>query len=430
MLAERRPTLPACTRSAAALMLLAGTACCKDDPIKTVVVLPQNVLTAPNVEVQFQAWAIDTADRFIQPTPPARWQGSAAFTTGTSNPTRVAVASDGDHLVKAKIGKHWSAESVVRGRSSSIEVSSDAIEIEHASPASIADVLVDAMAVGDPDCGKANDRLFAIAKVGVLPQNLVGGCGPEEIAIFAHDRAPLIEALAPATWTTGAETLQRLTLPAVVAVPTAVWYFVSAESPETQATVELDYANWAHAYNRAGVRLAPITHHPMGREEIYPGPADCAGIEAALGFVADPGHLHIVYVADIDWSVIGWACPSAAGRGDIVLITWNPPFATILTHEVVHQMGHSSPPFPFATAGHVDGYAGFDVTNLMYINNDPLMDDDRFSLTLGQVYRMHAASHSWINRGKLRPPGSTERPCHSTPDAGVCPQLSLRGWRR
>ena len=416
-------------RAAAALALLACAGCCKDDPIDTVVVLPQQVLTAPGVAVQFQAWAIDTAGQFMQPTPPTKWKGTASFVTSTTNPTQAAVASHGDHAIKAKIGKLWSLESFLRSQASSIEApSTDAIEIEYASAASIADVLVDAKAAGDPDCGKANDRLYAIAKIGLLPENLIDGCATE-IAVFVHDRAPLIETLAPGTWTTGPETLRRLPLPSTIPVPTAVWYFVDAENPQAKATVELEYANWAYAHNRAGLQLNPISHHATGSEMIYSGDTSCVGLPEDLGFEADKGHLHIVYMPEIPWAVAGWACPSDPERGDIVLLLWNPPFGNIITHEVVHQMGNSNPPFPWATSGHVDGYADFDVTNLMYFNNDPQMDEDRFSLTLGQVYRMHAAPESWLNRANLRPAGSTQKTCPGVPDAGVCPKLSLRGWR-
>jgi hypothetical protein len=413
------------------LALARCSGCCDDEceRIATVKVLPREVLTAPGVQVQFSAWAFDASGTIIEPTPPTKWKGDAVFASTSSNPTAVSITAVGDHHAKAKMGKRWSLESVMRGRQSSPESSGDIVEVEYASAAHIADVLLDAMADGDADCSKANDRLYTVAKTTVLPNNLIGGC-PNEIVVFAHDRAPLIKTLPATAWTVASETLAEPSLPPVIAVPTAVWYFVESEDPTARATWDIEYANWAHAYNRAGIRLDPIDHHLMGREEIYVGDENCTGIENDLQFTADPGHLHIVYVGEIGWlsAPYGWACPADAARGDIVIISSGRPVGTVVTHEVVHRMGNSHPPFPFSTAGHVDTYPGFDGTNLMWSHDDPALSEDRFSLTLGQVYRVHGATHSWVNRAKLRPAGSTEKPCPGDPTGDVCPKLGLRGW--
>jgi hypothetical protein len=419
--------LSAWARPALLLVTLARCSGCEDG--NTTEVRPVEVLTAPSVKLALLARARDSFGLVIDPTPTADWNGDAMFDPTNANPRILWVTTVGDHKVKAKIGKHWSPAAVIRAAQSSLESPGDVVDVEHGSGAAPVDVLLDARAQGDVDCSSANDRRYTMAGPAVLPQNLIGGCN-NEIAVFAHDRAPLIESLSTTAWTNGPETLQRPILPAVIAVPTIVWYFVEAEDPVPRATWDLEYANWAHAYNRAGIRLDPIEHRVMGREETYVGDENCTAIETALQFTADPGHLHVVYVGEIGWvsEPYGWSCPADAARGDVVLISWKRPLATVVTHEVVHRMGNSHPPFPFVTSGHVDSYPGFDGTNLMWSHDDPTLNEDRFSLTLGQIYRVHGAIHSWVNRAKLRPAGATEKDCPGDPTGDICPKLELRGW--
>jgi hypothetical protein len=416
------------------LLLLALVRCpgCCDEECKRVAsteVIPGEVLTAPNTQLQLVARGRDAGGVIIDPTPKVKWQGNATFAASDITPAIVSVATVGDHKVKARMGQKWSPESLIRASQPSLDGAGDVLDVEHTAGGTPVTVWVNAKASSDPDCAAASDRLYTVAGAAVLPENLVGGCA-NELAIFAQDRAPLIETLNTTQWTTSSETLQRSTLPGVISVRTAAWYFVDAEDPTARATWDLEYANWAHAYNRAGIKLDPVEHHAMGIEKIYLGDENCSTIEADLGFTADASHLHIVYVSEIGWlsDPYGWACPPNAARGDIVIISWKRPLATVVTHEVIHRMGNSTPPFPFATAGHVDTYPGFDGTNLMWSHDDPTLNEDRFSLTLGQIYRVQGATHSWVNRGKLRPPGSTEKACVGAPTGGECPKLALKAW--
>jgi hypothetical protein len=61
----------------------------------------------------------------------------------------------------------------------------------------------------------------------------------------------------------------------------------------------------------------------------------------------------------------------------------------------------------------------------MWIHADPMANEDRFYLTLGQVYRMHVEAESWINRAGLRT-GLLTKSCQPTPAMGKCPALALR----
>jgi hypothetical protein len=392
-------------------------------------VIPTEVLTSPGAKLQLLARARDGSGTIIDPSPPVRWEGDATFDSPNANPA-IAFVAPGDHQVRARIGGQWSRMSVIRALTASLESPRDAISIEAGSMTRPVDILVDAMAAGDPDCSSANDRLYTIAHMAVLPLNFVQGC-PNELAAFAHDRGVLVTSLSSTRWTSAADVLTESALPPVITVPTRVWYFVESEDPVERATWDLEYANWAHRYNRAGVQLAPIDHRVSGRAEIYLGDEKCNDIESLLQFTADAGHLHVVYVAEIGWfsEPYGWACPPSTTRGDIVIISWKRPLATVVTHEVIHQMGNSSPPFPINESGHVDKYhgMGFEATNLMWAHDDATLNEDRLSLTLGQVYRVQAATDSWLNRAKLRPPGSLTKACPGVPTRDACPNLALLG---
>jgi hypothetical protein len=230
-------------------------------------------------------------------------------------------------------------------------------------------------------------------------------------------------------WTDQSNLLHRPTLPPVIRVPLAVWYFVAEEAPEVRASGDVAQANWVARQNLAGIEFSIERHHPKGFDVPYLGDEFCSGIEAGLGFTTDATRLNVVYVAQIGWNSdpFGWSCPGEGGRGDIVLVSWSRPLPTTLAHELAHQLGLSSPPFSWAESGHVDTYAGFDPHNLMRQSGDARMKEERFRLQFGQVYRLHVAQESWISRHGLAQ--GPRKACRGDATSDhPCPRLSMDGW--
>ena len=392
--------------------------------VATVEVSPSEVRAAQGTGFQLSATARDLDARVILPSPKATWSGSTVVSGG--NPATIAVSAPGTFPIKAKMGKKWSLEAKVIVAGPTEAAAGDMINVGHQPGMPPAYVLLDAKASGDASCAAANDRKFAVAGVATLPMNLVKGCD-NEIVVFASGRAPLIETLEPTVWTDASETLER-TPTAPLDMPVKAWYFVVDPDPIFAGNVDLKSSQTIFDENRAGIRQSPIEHTLMPIAKAYDGDEKCTGIENLLQFTADPAFLHVVYVTGIAWlsDPIAWACPDDPSRGDVVVISWSRWLPTVVAHEMVHRLGFSSPPFDFSTSGHVTGLAKFDETNVMWSPLDPASYSDRFYLALGQVYRLHAANESWLNRAKIRPAGLTTKACPKDMATGICPRVSLR----
>ena len=399
---------------------------CDEPCAATVEVSPGEVHAGPGAKVQLTATGRDANGEIIDPPPATSWTG-APVTEAILNRATVAATGTGPILIQAKMGAVSSLKAKIIISSGSASPSADILDVDHQSGTPPSIVLLDGKASGDPDCSAANDRKLAVAGVATLPVNLVAGCA-NELAVFDPARAPLIEDLGLTAWTDGAETLRRVPT-APLTMPVKVWYFVLDGTPDVTGKLELLTAQTIFNENRVGLRYTdPVDHVLMPISKAYTGDEKCTGIEELLGFDADQSTFHVVYVTSIAWlsEPLAWACPDDPGRGDVVIIAetsnWLP---TITGHEMVHRMGFATPPFEFSTSGHVTDLAEFDQTNLMWSPIDPLDYGDRFYLTLGQVYRIHAAPESWLNRAKIRPAGSTTRPCPKEMVSGVCPALSM-----
>ena len=404
------------------------------EQVVSVAVVPRETRAELGVTFLLLAVARDRNGEVIPDPPRAKWSGDVEFSDRRTNPASVTVAGARAYRVRAKIGRVVSPDAVVVvDVAGTVEVPRDEVGVEQSTAVRPAHALLDAKAVGDLDCQGANDRLYAVAGRAVLPENLTSGC-VNELALFATDRAVLVQAsgdLPPNQWTDQSDFLSRPNLPPTIRVPLAAWYFVAQSAPDVRANREIEEANWIYRENLAGLEFSIERHHLMGVDRSYIGDEFCSNVQNDLGFTADASRLNVVYVAQIAWNSdpFGWSCKSAAGRGDIIILSWSRPLVTTLAHELAHQLGLSSPPFPWNEAGHVDGYPGFDPENLMLQYGDARMKEDRFRLTLGQVYRLHVAQQSWINRNNARPSGPQKScPGNATSD-GLCPQLSLDGWR-
>ena len=303
----------------------------------------------------------------------------------------------------------------------------DRIQVDQDSGSPPAVVLVDAHAMDDPappDCATSGDRQYDVDGVISLPQNLTAGC-TNEVAIFAANRAPLVVLLEDDRWTPGPDHVKSDALPALLELNVHVWLFTTDPAAPSRAAEHVDYASWIFKQNRAGVHVT-IAAQTKGESLTYEPWDSCPDIEDTLpGFDPAADVFHVVYVQDIDGPSRGHACFVDANRGDVVILSFLRAQDATLAHEIVHMLGFSSPPFPWGYDGHVNDYAteGFTGKNVMWIFDPPEDVDGRTLLTLGQLYRMHVDSRSWLNRAKLRTEGHTAD-CPGNSKKGPCPRLA------
>jgi hypothetical protein len=412
---------------------ITGCACgCNDEckRVASIEIVPPEVSTTPATTFELAAVARDAAGTVITGELPVKWSGDVAFDDPGANPVRAA-AEVGVHAARVKIGKVGSATDarIIVASPDVSTVTTDKIEIDQADGSPPADVILDAHAKADPsppDCVAKADRQYSVAGLAVLSDNLTAGC-TNEVAVFAASRAPLVTRLAHDLWTDASDLLKPGPLPAPIAQPVHVWYFVADPDAATRGAVQTEYATWIFEHNRAGIAVEITAEHQMESLDYSPS-GSCADIEDVLtGFVATAGAFHIVYVEDITnpWNHRGYACLADDQRGEIVVMSYAQAQDATLAHEISHQLGFSIPPFPLGYAGHVNDYPpseGFTGTNVMWVFDPPQSIDGRVHLTLGQVYRMHVDERSWLNRASLRTAGHTA-PCQAQATKGTCPRL-------
>jgi hypothetical protein len=396
--------------------------------VVSVEIVPPVVHAEPHSTFALRAVARDASGNVIPDPPRAKWSGSVQFADRRANPVEVTASDVNIHDVRVKMGGQTSPPATILVNQGGAGAVYDQVQVEQMGQRAPATVLLHAKAQGGQPCARANDRVYALSGRAVLDENLRAGC-PNEAAIFGEDRAPLVEVapdLPNTQWTDAADLLSRPTLPGMVTVPLSVWYYVAESEPEQRGAHDLEEANAIYAANLAGITFSIRQTHLMGVDALYGGDAYCTNIRGSLSaFDPDPGRLNVVYVRAIDWNSdpFGWTCPKTTGVDDVVLIAWSRPNVTALAHELAHTLGFASPPFEWSSSGHVNGFAGFDASNLMWITGLVSVNDEQSQLTLGQVYRMHVDRRSWINRADLRSHGKrADCPCDPEDDT-QCPKL-------
>ena len=137
----------------------------------------------------------------------------------------------------------------------------------------------------------------------------------------------------------------------------------------------------------------------------------------------DPQVLEVIFVREGGW--VGVVCdrnrdafgnivPDGIADGVILIDYFERHDGTVLAHELGHAVGLLPP------VGHVNNYAGFDETNVMWPQGAASFPEERDRFTLGQIYRMNIDSHSW-RVIKHDPPGVM---CQRSPDGDdPCPWL-------
>lgn len=277
--------------------------------------------------------------------------------------------------------------------------------------------------------------------------------GPSELAVFARDRAmelwppegpPACRADPPACpWTQGMDFLvadpldeplfRVLPLQAAVVdlsaqvagVPVATW----AEGQAKQAFAMLNGL-------RAGIGLSWDTtfqHALRDPDTGAPAPVEnpdavCGAIDTYISphSVRQPiPELFIVFVPGILGAagpLTGFTCtPFVDWVGRVILISTNDYNVTTLVHEIGHVLSLNGS-YLDGAGGHTNGRPGFDIGNLMDKTDYLPYRAARSHLTLGQLYRMNAHPHSWLNT--ILGTDLMTRSCATSPDRGVCPALA------
>lgn len=430
-----------------AWLLLAFVASCdtscfgkKKGKVTAVLIEPSEVHVAVGTTFALRAVALDDQGHVVA----GDWDGSiavswssatASFVDAGANPVSLSVATEGEHAVKVAAGGVSASATIIAHGSAGTE---DRLSLVQPWAAAPAEVLIDAPTTLDADCGTWSQRRLHVAGVVGLGANLTeSSTCVNEVAVFADDGGAVVRRPDP-SWTEALE-LTDAPLPERLWVELKVWYFVleSETTLRSRANADLSYVDWVWRRNRAGVQYGPVEHVLTGRDVSYNGGAqatrcvdlsdfDSAGFED--DFKPTLGVLHVVYVRDIDWNSapFGLACPSDPNRGDIVIISWLNPSLTTLVHELTHRLGASTEPAcADGTTGHVTCLgADFVKSNVMQAHGNVDDNDERWSLTTGQVYRALVDQDSWLNRVPLRDPADGVKACQAQPSAR-CPPLKF-----
>jgi hypothetical protein len=135
--------------------------------------------------------------------------------------------------------------------------------------------------------------------------------------------------------------------------------------------------------------------------------------------------LFIVFVPSIhgaDGALTGFACvPHPDWVGRAILISTSDYNVTTLVHEIGHILSLNGS-YLDGAGGHTNGRPGFDVGNIMDKTDYLPYRAARNHLTLGQLYRMNAHPHSWLNT--ILTTDLMLRDCATSEARGVCPALA------
>jgi hypothetical protein len=413
--------------------------------VATVEIVPPIIHTTPNVQLQVAAIARNAEGTPMADPGAINWSGGGVtFSSNHTNPTTVTAAASGQKSISATIGGKTGTATLVVGPA--IQTGDDRITIPHVDAGPVEAVLIDANDAGDA-VGAANkctrdDLLYRLAGSATLGRNLTNGC-MNKLAVFAPGKALRFECQSGAglpncsadltrLWSTGPDAVVRNLL-SPVPVALVVWSRVSAPLPdaELEAKGDANYATSIYADQRAAMafNITPNVGGADGSVKYFVAPANtndpCSGVEQSLGLVAVAGSVNVVYVEDIIFGGAsgprGLTCERPIGRPPIIVMSYLRKAPTTLAHELAHAMGLMPSFFNDWHGGHTWGVPGFDITNLMWTEeNGTALPRDQISL--GQAFRMHVDARSWVNVQRDAPIGgaAAKLPSIRTGDTETC----------
>jgi hypothetical protein len=394
-------------------------------PVARVVIRPATIHATSGASFEMEAIASDVTGTPIGDPGAIQWTGSVTFSNATANPTIVTTGATGPQSVTATIGGVSGTATVHVAPSTP---SSDRLTLPHVPGAPISAVLIDANEFSTTSSNTSatcthDDLQFGIAGTGSLGRNLTKGC-VSKLAVFAPGQAVRFECHRDAShpncaqsllnlWSNGRDDVARTALPPLT-VELVMWFRVSAETADVEfvAKVAANYATAIYSDERAAMTfdIATSAGGANGSVRVLAPPEGaldpCVGVESALDFTPVKGRVNVVYAEDIQLNDGPRAitCDRTAGEPPIVVIRYGAEAPTTLAHELGHVMGLVRNAFDDWRGGHTWQLPGFDETNLMWSETNATVGLERDRISLGQAFRMHVDTRSWVN---TIPDGST-----------------------
>lgn len=273
--------------------------------------------------------------------------------------------------------------------------------------------------------------------VGPFSSGSIATCPEGGAVILPLSRSGTV--FAPSVWTAGADAVDaRASNPAIPAprvVPIHLWLDpappgLSVAQLRANALEEVALANEILWSNTAGIQVVV-----QADAQLVSGfPERCDPVQTAV-----PGptpaltanRLNVYYARGLTGSA-GLFC-----QPNVILINLATRFSTTLAHELGHAFGLVVPEPTAALQqarqywGHTNRIEGFRPDNIMWGGVSDASSDPRRWFSMGQLYRMHEETRSWLVRGGITvPPGRT---CSCKPyESGTCPALGAdvpgAGW--
>jgi hypothetical protein len=269
-------------------------------------------------------------------------------------------------------------------------------------------VLVTARTAGGQCPTFRTGELHALVDRVKLERNYVSSCPPHSLTVFGVDRAVMVGE-PETTWSDAIQELRVTALPPPLTIELQVWDATGRDSVlDGIVDADIREANDVFRRRRAGIVLERKPGIKVFRpHQPYAIKHDCDSVDSILGFEPDPARLNVVYLegfVDSDdgspSTARGYACPRHQRPSPVVFLSRKNANDLTLAHEIVHVLGHSSEEFKKSGGAHTDE-RGFPSNNLMS-RTAGSGHDPRTGFSLGQIFRVHLDSRSWVNRAKLR----------------------------
>ena len=291
------------------------------------------------------------------------------------------------------------------------------------------------------DGGCNQDARYSFAWAGDLGEDLTGACDSDsdgaEVALFSALRESTLLEDPPFTAGTD-EVIPTLSNQKEVQLVFWDWAFREPGDLRDKMEDDLSYAQTAFDRSAAGIVLVPdfrpISDTTPTRNRLFKyTDSDCQGeardsllalTEFLVGDLTQP-RIHVIYVDRLSVNEFGRAGAFCFWNGRLpsVLISASLDVPGVLAHELGHVFGLNRDALK-EWSGHTENAHGFDATNLMRAHSAG-STGNRELFTLGQVYRMHFDSRSWLWSDSPLP----SRCCQGSPYTNdPCPALWVAAW--
>lgn len=265
-----------------------------------------------------------------------------------------------------------------------------------------------AVAMLDDRTGACNNDLFTrTAGTAGMGNILSNGACRSTVSVFSDDNAMSYEPNVT-TWTDPIGDTHAVNLQPIITVPVSVWVANNAQLVVAQN--DFANANLLYNQNNTGIQFNPtfndVSGNPAAVAAIGTGCPGAAGPLQGSGFYT-ANRLNIYYV-------------NSAFTGVNCGVDRNMNFigTTANLGSLPHEIGHAYGLRPSASAGHVNGVAGFGNDNIMW-GGGP---GTRNQFTIAQSFRLNTDTTSMLNANGNRV-GPTET-CLPNVSSDICPALT------